>query len=520
MGKQTKPRKPDSFGKGKVPKSLLSLSEMLDEYICLKEQKVMMDQERVILEQEKNRVQMLLQGMQNVMNTYNASRSLPASTVPVMNTKSAVVPQPKLDNRIPPGVATTTTATPSTQNTSNIHSLPQSVNTNVETGNLSTPTMSVSDRKRRDTKAMDAPSVAKKSRSRSSSRNIPVQGQNTLPKSNDAANNQIISQSSSATQSSAGNCILSGPQVQGTSVAKCLFNQPSLSIPTNSPVPKTPPRTNSCNSDTNITPPEISSVATCNEEATPASYTVISTKRVMVSPAKKMAYIESSHCISPVKTDSDKVSKRDHVRSRLDFDASDMPESSDKSLPNEVSASESDKEVDLFDIDFPDLDALGIDFSFTEMLSELEIPYEGIDFPCRPTSSHSKDNASGPSHECKANQAISELSSTTPEALSEKDMNMQGPDCLTAMKSVTKCIKILSPACLIIRAKAKMMKPLVIVDKFLPCSGLLEIEKINSLQLKSKTSLSNIYSGSSIVKQLNLYGKEVRQRITCEESIF
>ncbi|KAJ1411266.1 hypothetical protein SESBI_21309 [Sesbania bispinosa] len=116
-----------------------------------------------------------------------------------------------------------------------------------------------------------------------------------------------------------------------------------------------------------------------------------------------MAYIESSHCISPVRDSSDKGSRGIMLEA----------------------------------------DALGIEFSFTEMLNDLEIPYEGIDFPCRPTSSHSKDNASGPSHECKANQVISELSSTTPEALSEKDMNIQGPDCLTAMKSVTKCIKIL-----------------------------------------------------------------------------
>lgn len=206
----------------------------------------------------------------------------------------------------------------------------------------------------------------------------------------------MVSHPSSATQSSAGNCVAIGSQVQGSSVAKCLFNQPAVSIPTNSPVPKTPPRASSCHSDTNISPPEISPVAPCNGEATPTCYTVISTKRVMVSPAKQMAYIESSHCISPVMTDSDKASKRDHVRSRLDFDASDMPESLDKSLPNEISTSESDKEVDIFDLDFANLDdALGMDFSFTEMLSDLDFPCDGVDFSYHPASSHSKDNASG-----------------------------------------------------------------------------------------------------------------------------
>lgn len=70
------------------------------------------------------------------------------------------------------GVPTTTM-----QNTSNIHSLPQSTNTNAETGNFSTPMMNVSDRKRKNIKTVDAPSAAKKSRGRSSSsRKIPVQG--------------------------------------------------------------------------------------------------------------------------------------------------------------------------------------------------------------------------------------------------------------------------------------------------------------------------------------------------------
>lgn len=36
----------------------------------------MMDQEKAMVEQEKNRVQMLLQGMQNVMTAYNASGNL------------------------------------------------------------------------------------------------------------------------------------------------------------------------------------------------------------------------------------------------------------------------------------------------------------------------------------------------------------------------------------------------------------------------------------------------------------
>ncbi|XP_061343136.1 uncharacterized protein LOC133289255 [Gastrolobium bilobum] len=468
-GKQSKARKPEVFGKGKVtptqiafivdrylcdnnfsstrsifrneasslianspiqeaPKTLLTLGEMLDEYICLKEQKVMLDKERVLVEQEKNRVQMLLQGMQNVMTAYNASGNLAA---PAAKSAVAVVPQPAFSNKSHPGL-------PTMQNKLTIQSLPQSRNSNAEGGNFSTPMMNASDRKRKDTKAVDAPSDAKKSRGRSSSRKIPVQGQNTLQQSVNSVNNAMIVQPSSAIRSSPENCIPSGSQVQGSNVAKCLFNQSSVSVPSNSPVPKTPPRTNSAHSDTHISPSEISSVATCNREVTPTRCTVISTKRVMVSPAKQMAYIQMSHCISPVKIDSDKVNKRDHVRSRLDFDASDMPESLDNPLTNVISPSESEKDLDIFDIDFPNFDALGLDFSFTEMLNELDLPCGGIDFSCDSTPSPSKDNALGGNH------AVPELS-TVAEVLCEKDMNMLGTDCLTAMKSVTKSITVISP---------------------------------------------------------------------------
>ncbi|KAI9080096.1 hypothetical protein K1719_037912 [Acacia pycnantha] len=482
MGKQSKSRKPEAFGKGKVtpiqiafivdrylcdnnypetraifrneasslianspmqeaPKTLLSLGEMLDEYICLKEQKVILDQERVRMDQEKYRVQMLLQGMQNVMSVYNASGNLPgpAPNLPAPAAKS-MAPQPQIPNKSPSGIPT---PMPSTMT---IQTRPQSTNSQAEI----TPMMNPFDRKRKVTKAIDAPAAAKKTRGRSSARKITSLGPNTLPQSDNAVNDQVVAQPSCAVQSSPDNCMPNGTQVQGSSVAKCLFNEPLHSIPTNSPILNTPPRANSSHSDTRVSPPELSSAANSHKshasrEITPTRCTVISTKRVMVSPAKQMAYIERRHCISPLKPESERTSKREHVRSRLDFDGSDMPESLDRPLlSNDMSASESDKEIDISDI-FPNLDAWGMDFSFTEMLGELDLHCEGIDFSCHPTLNLSEDNASGPSNECdQTNQVMSELSPNA-AVLSEKEMNIQGPDCLAAMKSVTKCI-ILSPA--------------------------------------------------------------------------
>lgn len=74
-----------------APKSLLSLGAMLDEYISLKEQKMMVEREKIRLDQEKLRVQTLLQGMQDAMNAYNAGGCTPHSGIPALGTKSTAI---------------------------------------------------------------------------------------------------------------------------------------------------------------------------------------------------------------------------------------------------------------------------------------------------------------------------------------------------------------------------------------------------------------------------------------------
>ncbi|XP_062167883.1 uncharacterized protein LOC133874065 isoform X2 [Alnus glutinosa] len=429
-----------------APKSLLSLGAMLNEYICLKEQKVMVDQERVRLEQEKCRVQTLLQGMQAVMNTYNSSGAFP-SQLNISNgaTRSAIVavPQPVLRNSSPSGC-------PVSNTTVNPVSTP--ANTIMKPGSLSSPITDPSVKKRKDDKvSLDAPQAAKRSRSKVPARNI--------PKKDNAVECQEIAQPSCAIRSSPDNCLPDEPLVQGSSVAKCLFNRPLLSIPSNSSDPKTPVRPNSSPSDKSTSPLEISSSATCSNRntsqvITPTRCTVISSKRVTVSPNSQILYsMERSHCISassPIKTNLKRQSKRDHVKGRLDFDVSDVATNSDKPTVGEISTSESGKEVDIFDIDFPNLDALG-DFSFSEMLGDLDLDLEGVDYSCHPTLG-SSFNISGSSSlesvdvNVEANQLMSEYSSTMTEVLSEKGMNINGSDSLTAVKSITKCITILSPA--------------------------------------------------------------------------
>lgn len=67
---------------------MIPLDDILNEYISLKEQKVIVDQEKARLDQEKSRVQNLLQGMQDVMNVYN-STAASAPPPPAITTAAA-----------------------------------------------------------------------------------------------------------------------------------------------------------------------------------------------------------------------------------------------------------------------------------------------------------------------------------------------------------------------------------------------------------------------------------------------
>ncbi|MBA0824237.1 hypothetical protein Goarm_020917 [Gossypium armourianum] len=254
-------------------------------------------------------------------------------------------------------------------------------------------------------------------------------------------------------RSSSPDCGANESTTHISGVAKCLFNQPQ---------PMTPPQAVSPHSEKLMTPVDVSTTVNCSlnntpQGITPTNCTIISTERVTVSPLKQVTCytIERNHCISscsPVKTCSKRVGKRDHVKSRLDFDGTEVMENVHKPMTNETSTSESEMDADLFDLDLPNLDALGANFSFSELLVDLDLGCDGTNgYACEPTLATSGDALSGSSHESGngnmgANQGMSEFSSTFREVFSEKDMNVQcGPDTVTSMKSITKCIKIVSP---------------------------------------------------------------------------
>ncbi|XP_055807128.1 uncharacterized protein LOC129875915 isoform X2 [Solanum dulcamara] len=473
MGKQTKPRRGENIGKGKVtpvqvafivdrylsdnhftetqstfrseashilsklpineaPQSLLSLGAMLDEYISLKEQKV-------FLEKEKLQVQDLLRGMQEVMNGYNASAYLtpsppfPASSMPKSGYCSAYTSPALISASIPSYTA-------------------------ADTMKFSTSNSISTTSKRKGSKDVsDASIAAKKSRTRSPTNQLPLKGASSMPQ-DDRHNNSLRS---SAVQPSDPIDEPKKSPVQGSNNTKCLSDHPIQSPLANYSDPKTPPIEPSSQTDKSISPPEICSTSTSIKEDTPShlmstNHMIISSETISVTPTKQIAYyfIERNHCVStssPVKANLNRSVKRDQVKGRLDFDASDIPSSSEvPQIPHRISTSDSEKEGDIFDLDLPNFDLLGSNFNLTELLHHFDIDGQGNDHSCQDKLDFSPDSFSGSPYESgnvniDANQITSQISSTVTEVFSEKDTSLLGPDTVKTVKSVTKRIQLLSP---------------------------------------------------------------------------
>ncbi|KAK8547521.1 hypothetical protein V6N13_024616 [Hibiscus sabdariffa] len=328
-----------------APKSLLSLGAMLNEYISLKEQKVMVEQEKARLEQEKCRVQSLLQGMQTVLNTFNASANSPMPLISHANATKAILLTPHSNPPSGHAVYSTPTIIPA--------SGPK--NYAVERNNYSCPITNepLTRNKRSLEAANEAPTAAKRSRTKLTSRS-----------------RRSTAQANFMDLSRAANEMASATHISG--VAKCLFNHPQTqsSPPTKSSCPKTLPQADSPRSHKSTTPVCGSSTANCSHSnipqgITPTNCTISSTERVIVSPSKQMTCYttERNHCISscpPVKT----------CLKRLDFDGfDDAMVNADKPIMNETLIAD-------FDLDLPNLDALGPNFSFTELLVGLDLGCE------------------------------------------------------------------------------------------------------------------------------------------------
>ncbi|EFH57814.1 hypothetical protein ARALYDRAFT_902985 [Arabidopsis lyrata subsp. lyrata] len=414
-----------------VPNSLLPLNEILNEYIRLKKEKMMMDQEKTKLDQEKTRVQNLLNGMQDVMNAYNstviaAPPPPPPAIAAAASKEVQVVASSSIQNNF--GVSSSGCTV---YNTANV--MPVSLPGNKRVGNFTAPCISQSITKKRKSPevSLGAPSVTRK-------------GMKKMPQA-DKVTNYLTFQTPSEMQTPVNNGVANESSDLTSSVAKCLFDKSGTSPPTNSACPRTPQQKVSPQSD---------------KEVTPTNCTIVTKERITVSPLKQIASytVERSHTVSsfsPVKSNLKMSSKRDHVKGRLNFDDTEATMHLDAPATADIvstSSSGSEAEADLFDIDFSNIDLLSEDFSFSELLVDFDLGCEGMPDPCLPQPSNFHiENASGSSPESRntnlePDQVVSEYTSTVTEMIQGKDMNTQGSDSMTTVKSITKCLQILSPA--------------------------------------------------------------------------
>ncbi|KAG9142565.1 hypothetical protein Leryth_011655 [Lithospermum erythrorhizon] len=429
-----------------APKSLLSLSAILDEYIRLKEQRVVMEQERVQLEQErvqfeqeKMRVQNLLKGMQDAMNVYNQcpnGLSLP----PAVPSAGVVVPHMDL-------TASSKAGHYPVYNSSTMMSTSRTWGTHSDRAQFSTPsTMQPTISKRKDSTELGASTISKRSRKSSKSNQLPIKSGAEIRTYNDSACRQSIDHGNTSDI----------PSLQGSTVVKCLFNQSTQSPPTN-PCPKTPPLPPSSQAETAASPVVIGSSITSSKEMdsqqiTSTNSTIISSQTIQISPVKQISYcsIERNQSISissPSKTSSMRTAKRDHVKGRLNFDASDMPTISDQPISDMYSTPGSG-EGDILDLELPNLDSLGADFNLSDLLFDFDLHNDGSDFSGQATGESSPDTHSGSPYTFQevnygANQVASGNSKA--EDLFSDEAGIPGPGCVTTIKSMTKCVKIISP---------------------------------------------------------------------------
>ncbi|KAJ8503748.1 hypothetical protein OPV22_004634 [Ensete ventricosum] len=438
----------DLFSKTKakeVPKGLLGLGEMLDEYISLKEQ-------RVVLDQEKRRVEMALHGMQEVLRAYHSAGPSPLPPSPpllppqfVATPVTPILPAlyPSTSGSPPGHLVNGTPVMNYAQPPSTL--LPHKSDLNNTSSMLSSSTGNK--RKASRPSPTPPPSEPKKQRVQSPVVSSATEGVALTSQEAPTAKAQQKVELSSTTSFPTNNSPL-----QGSSAGNGSLKQPSDCQ--NNSSPKTPPQALQCQFDKSGSPMDITSLQTSHKPIGPSNCSIIASETIIVSPIKHTGYYaveRSYHIASPYKLNS--KTKRGHIKGKLDFDApivaTNVTTSSEEPMAVGSSTSSTEDEMSgSFDIDLPDLDIFNGDFSFSELLADIDLECEA-DPSFQPLSSFVH---SVPSYEDNAGNGCSRSDqppdsplSTAIEVFSDKDVNLQGPDCVASVKTVTKFVKIVNP---------------------------------------------------------------------------
>ncbi|XP_020577740.1 uncharacterized protein LOC110022920 isoform X2 [Phalaenopsis equestris] len=350
-----------------VPKGLMGLADILDDYIRLKEQ-------RLIMDREKQKVEAAMKGMQDLIQVYHSEpaegASVPIATSPLQIMASPAVPFPCGLNPINPTHLNNMMHIPSISNNSKPLLLPpKAVGTS-----FSTPTYTQSSTEKRKAPKSIAQEHTSPKKLRTQSPNVSniVQGSGLSSQETSTSNNARHSKGKNplALSTCDDNSNIQ-PSVQGSSVVKKLFRHSEGFQPIASS-PKTPPQALTSQMDKSLSPLENSAVNAADTNSFPivssSSCSLISSETIIISPLKHKGFyaVERSYQVtcSPIKTCSTKLGKREHVKSRLDFDKADAFESMEKpSKVDNSTSSPSDTETSAgLDFDLPDFGIFDGDF--------------------------------------------------------------------------------------------------------------------------------------------------------------
>ncbi|PUZ68134.1 hypothetical protein GQ55_2G000800 [Panicum hallii var. hallii] len=399
------------------PKGLLPLADILHDYIALKEGRVAIDS--------------AMHAMHSLVSNYYASSSSSPPPPPITPAMMMMMPplppaantsQPSSPPLVPPLFVASSSSPPQPQGTAGYASPVVHHYAHASTALLVHNSSDMPTKKRKHSKSAGKTTTASK---KSCTTTHPT---------------------------SAEHSAMAKLPVQTSSVAKSLFRplQPQLHTS-----PCTPPQSHVIQDQdhtaafTTQRPFPVAASAHTQQDIASSQCSIVSSKTLIVSPLKGGTYYaveRSYHVSSPLKSTTHKSTKREHVKGKLNFDATDSrPGPSEQLICDKASTSSDEDKQDDFDIDFTNLDIFDGDFSFSELLLDLDLDTEGVH--CQNPSTGAEVQRLEPVP--KSGYVIADPglpdSVKAVAADSTEDFDLQGTTSVTSVRAITKRIKIVSP---------------------------------------------------------------------------
>ncbi|KAK3126172.1 hypothetical protein QOZ80_7AG0552600 [Eleusine coracana subsp. coracana] len=422
-----------------APKGLLPLADILHDYIALKESRVAIDS--------------AMHAMHSLVSTYYTSNPPPA---PPMRLPPLAGAQPASPPLVPPLFVASSSSPP--QGTASYASpavhhyahTSTSVVVHNSSSDMSTPApTALPTKKRKATKSAGKSTSASKKSCIAPATTSHAKGKAISQLSID---NQEQNVACAAQPTSAEHSVLPNLPTQSSSVAKSLFGPAQPQVHSS---PSTPQKSHLMEGQLTAYQIERSSSVVANahaqaqQDTSSSQCSIVSSKTLIVSPLKRGAYYaveRSYHVSSPLKSTVHKSSKREHVKGKLNFDTTDTRPGLNEQIcdPMASTSSDGDKQDD-FEIDFTNLDLFDSEFSFSELLLDLDLDTEGVH--CQNTSTSAEVQRLEPvsKSDCMTMDPLLRDSVKTTTADPTEDITSQGVPSITSVRAITKRIKIVSP---------------------------------------------------------------------------